>query len=139
MAVWSISMDSEGGVCLCSRLAATGGKSRDGYVGLSLGVRDQCGRQLVRGTTERVEHVPPLFTRGRAHRPDDGTVGRAGPAAEAAGDLLPHLFGPRALFRQVVGGRNPGVHREHQHRVPMIARTEDEIVSRASFPAAPPS
>ena len=92
----------------------------------------------MRGPAERVEHVPSLFARGREHCPDDGPVGRAGPAAEAAGDLLLHLFGPHALFRQVIGGRNPGVHCEHQHRVPMVPQAEDEIVSRPSFPASAP-
>jgi len=93
-------------------------------------------RQFVRGTTERVEPIPPLFVCGSEHRPDDGTVGRAGPAAEAAGDLLLHLFGPHALFREVICGRDPGVHCEHQHRIPMIAQAEDAIVSQASFPAS---
>ncbi|MCY4301410.1 MAG: hypothetical protein OXC68_06705 [Aestuariivita sp.] len=34
------------------------------YAGLSLGVRDECSRQLVRRTTERVEPIPPLFASG---------------------------------------------------------------------------
>ncbi len=61
-----------------------------------------------------------------------------GPAAEASGDLLLHLFGPHALFRAIIGGRNFGIDREHQHRVPMVPQPEDEIVSRPSFPASAP-
>ncbi len=87
---------------------------------LSLNVCDERGGQFVRRTAERVQHVPALFACGRKHCPDDGPVGRAGPAAEAAGDLLLHLFGPHALFREVIGGRNFGIDREHQHRVPMV-------------------
>jgi len=103
---------------------------------LSLDVCDERGRQFVRGTTERVEPVPPLFACGSEHRPDDGTVGCTGSAAEAAGDLRLHLFGPHARFHQIIGGRNPGVHREHQHRIPMIAQPEDASVSRAPLPAS---
>ena len=103
---------------------------------LSLDVCDERGRQRMRRTTKRVEPIPALFACGREHCPDDGTVGRAGPAAEAAGDLLLHLFGPHALFREVIGGRDPGVHCDHQHRVPMVPQAEDVIVSQASFPAS---
>jgi len=106
---------------------------------LSLDVCDACSRQLVQGMTKRVEPVPPLFACGSEHRPDDGTVGRAGPAAEAAGDLRLHLFGPHARFHQIIGGRDAGVHRDLQHRIPMIAQPEDASVSRASFPASAPS
>jgi len=53
-----------------------------------MNVCDERGGQFVRRTTGRVQHVPPLFAGGRAHRPDDGAVGCTGSAAEAAGDLL---------------------------------------------------
>ena len=102
-------------------------------------VTSAADRQFVRGTTERVEPIPPLFACGSEHRPDDGTVGCTGSAAEAARDLLLHLFGPHALFRQVICGRNFGIDREAEDRVPMIAQAEDAIVSRAPFPASAPS
>ncbi len=91
-----------------------GGSYRDSR--LSVNVRDERGGQFVRRTAERVQHVPPLFARGCEYGPDDGPVGRAGPAAEAAGDLLLHLFRPHALFRQVIGGRNFRIDREHQRK-----------------------
>ena len=96
-----------------------------------LDIRNQSGRQILWRPTQCVQHVPALFARGRKHRPDDRAVGGPGTATEAAGDLLLHLFGPYGLFRQIIGGRNPGINREPQDGVPMVAQTEDEIVARS--------
>jgi len=99
---------------------------------LSPGVRDERGRRLIRGMTERVQHIPALSARGRGHRPDDSAVHRTSLPAKAAGDLPPHFLGAHALFRQVTGGRNPGIGRESRDGVPVVARTERQVMSRTA-------
>ncbi len=105
-------------------MARQGRKGRDGDVGLSLGVGDECGRQFGWRTTERVEQVPAWFAGGCEYCPDDGSVSCTGAAAAAAGDLLLHPFGTHARFGSIIAGWHPGIDCEPQHRVPMLAQSQ---------------